>query len=66
MKGISYKKTLEIVESIGMSIEDDLGFTVCGQLVNGKDAPDWIAKMNGWDIYEIAESVLKNRKGILK
>ena len=52
-----------LVRSIGMSVEDGLGFTVCGsQLVNGDDAPDWIAEMNGWCVDEIAEEIERRNK----
>lgn len=55
---MNIKDAKRLVRSIGMSVEDGLGFTVCGsQLVNGEDAPEWIAEMNGWCIDEIAEKI---------
>ena len=60
---MNIKDATRLVRSIGMSVEDGLGFTVCGsQLVNGEDAPDWIAEMNGWCVDEIADEIERRNK----
>lgn len=57
MPELTYRRACKITRSLGMSVSDGLGFTVCGgQLVNGEDAPDWVAEMNGWSVEEIARS----------
>lgn len=54
------RKMFKIVRSLGLSIEDDLGFTVCGgQLVNGERASPEVAAMNGWPVDEIAEEAVR-------
>ena len=63
---LGYKRSVAIVESVGMSVEDGLAFTVCGgQLVNGQVAPDWVVRLNGSCIYDVAEEVLERRRSAI-
>jgi hypothetical protein len=57
------RKVRKLVRDIGMSISSDgLAFTVCGeQLVNGDDAPDWIAELNGSDCFEVVKEILRRK-----
>lgn len=51
-----------LVEGIGMSVDadDGLAFTVCGgQLVNGDEAAPHIARMNGWPVQDVADTILQ-------
>lgn len=53
-----YRSDIRAVRRAGMSVEDGLGFTVCGgQLVGGQDASPEIAAMNGWAIEDIAREL---------
>ena len=59
---MKYQYACRLVESVGMSVleDDGLAFTVCGgELVNGDEAPPAIARMNGWDVFDIAEAILQ-------
>lgn len=59
---MTYAKAVKYVESLGMSVSSDgVAFTVCGsQLVDGRDAPPEILRMNGWTVDEIARNALES------
>lgn len=55
---MTYRKAVRIVRQAGMSVEDGLGFTVCGgQLVNGEPAPRHLIEMNGSHVEDIAARI---------
>lgn len=64
---LSYRKSIAIVESVGMAYDDEtkLAFTVCGgQLVNGNAAPDWIKELNGECVLVAAEDIIKRKRSL--
>lgn len=60
---MSFKQAKAVTRRLGLSVSGGLGFTVRGgRLVDGSTAPDWIAKLNGCCVHEIAREA--KRRGI--
>ena len=50
----------ELIESIGMSVDDGVAFTVCGgQLTDGGAASSDVQRMNGWSVEEAAREIIR-------
>jgi hypothetical protein len=59
---MTYCEMVQLVEGIGMDVEDGLAATVSGgQLTGGEEAPPWIMKMNCWPVEDVVREILKRK-----
>ena len=59
---MTFQAAKSVARKLGLSVKGGLGFTVSGgRLVDGRKAPDWVAKLNGCCVHEIAREAERRK-----